>query len=220
VSLLFPERLEITLSPAEVTVGGKSIACDEPLAVLQELELPRAAVTVILSNHYVRYALVPWSDALAGEAEEIAYVRHHFARIHGERAKGWSFRATPAPAGAPRLCSAIDTALLEEIKRSFKKKRARLASVQPALMAVFNRARSVVPSGGAWIALVEPDRACVALHAKGRWQSIHNGRGEWLATLDRERHRPAGEVPDVVLLHSRGKVAADAPGWKVERLAA
>jgi hypothetical protein len=225
---LFPERLVVSLSPTQVCVGEKAIPCDpgfaaEPwqgaIRVLQNLDLPYAKATVILSNHFVRYALVPWSEALVGEAEEAAYVRHHFMRIHGERAKAWSFRATPAPSGAPRLCSAIDTNLLSALKESFSKKK-KLVSVQPYLMAAFNRWRGAVPATGAWLALVEPERACVGLHAKGRWQSVQNARGEWLALLERERHRIAGEVPRLVLLHSEHAVAGEAPGWQLQRLAA
>ena len=34
-------------------------------------------------------------------------------------------------------------------------------------MATFNRARGIVPKSGAWLALAEPERACVALHVYG-----------------------------------------------------
>jgi hypothetical protein len=232
VSRLFPERLTIRLSPAEVSLGEKKIPCDPALGTepwqgavqaLQKLELPRGSVGVILSNAFVRYALVPWSDALSGEAEETAYVRHHFLRVHGERAKGWTFRASPALARAPRLCSAIDTTLLSALKAALARK-AKLVSVQPALMAVFNRCRGGIPASGAWLALVEPERACIGLHAKGGWQAVSNGkmsaRGEWLPLLELERHRLAGDAPELVLLHSDETVPAEAPGWKVERLAA
>jgi len=229
VSRLFPERLLIGLGPAAVSIPGRPpIACDpafgrEPwqgaIHALKNLDLPYGKTTVVLSNHFVRYALVPWSEALAGEAEEAAYVRHHFVRIHGERAKSWVFRATPAPSGAPRLCSAIDADLLSALKESLSKK-TRLVSVQPSLMAAFNRWRGAIPAAGAWLALVEPERACVGLHAKGRWQSVQNARGEWLTLLERERHRIAAEVPRLVLLHSEHPVPGDAPGWKLERLAA
>jgi hypothetical protein len=222
VSLLFPERLTIHLSPTQISVGEKKIPCDDPLQALQGFELPRAQISVILSNAFVRYALVPWSDALSGDAEEAAYVRHHFLRVHGERAKGWTFRASPAPAGAPRLCSAIDTALLTALKAAFAGK-AKLVSIQPALMAVFNRCRGDIPAGGAWLALVEADRACIGLHAKGHWQAVSNGkmgaRGEWLPLLELERHRVAGDSPDVVMVHGAA-VPEEAPGWKMQRLAA
>jgi hypothetical protein len=49
---------------------------------------------------------------------------------------------------------------------------------------------------------------------------VQNTRGEWLAVLERERHRIGGALPDLVLLDSTAPVANDAPGWKLERLAA
>jgi len=200
---LFRKKVLVHLGPDEVRVGEKAIACDaqfgaEPwqgaLAALKSVDFAGAAVTIVLSNHFVRYALVPWSDSLSTEQEEEAYVRHHFAKIHGERAKGWALRWSDG------LCSAIDKALLEELKGLFEKnKKAKLASVQPALMAAFNRARGAIPSAGAWLVMAQADRACVALHAQGRWQSVQNARGEAAALLERERHRASGKVPDLVL---------------------
>ena len=209
MSRLFPEPRVITLAPA---TGG--------IEALKAGGLPKGRVTVVLSNHYVRYALVPWSAALSGAAEETAYVRHYFVRIYGDRAKAWSFRASPAPSGMPRLCSAIDTALLQEIKNVFAKSKSKLVSIQPELMATFNRWRGKVPATGAWLVMADPDRACIGLHARGNWQAVHNARGEWLPLLERERHRIGGALPDVVLLHSPQGVPSDAPGWKLERLAA
>lgn len=205
MSLLFPKRLTLTLDTPD---GVQKLAA---------MDLGAARVTLVLSNHLVRYALVPWSEALSGEAEEAAYLRHHFVRIYGERAKGWSFRASP---GSPRLCTAIDTPLLVALRSAFAQKRAKLVSVQPGLMWLFNRAHRSVPSSGAWIVRADADRVCVALYAAARWQAVQNTRGEWLAVLERERHRIGGALPDLVLLDSTAPVANDAPGWKLERLAA
>lgn len=218
MSLLFPRPLTLTLAPTDGAGGGEPWA-----AAVQKLagaDLPRARLTLVLANHFVRYAVVPWSDALSGQAEEEAYLRHHFVRIYGERAKRWSFRASPAPGDAPRLCTAIETALLVALRSAFAKKPAKLVSVQPGLMWLFNRARRSVPSSGAWIVRADAERVCVALYAAGRWQAVQNTRGEWLAVLERERHRIGGVLPDLVLLDSAAPVANDAPGWRLERLAA
>lgn len=180
MSLLSPERRTVTLSPS---------------APLDAAALS-GRVTVVLSNHFVRYALVPWSDSLAGPAEEEAYVRHHFARIYGERAKGWAVRASP-DRGA-RLCSAVDASLLESVKSAFRGKKAKVVSIQPALMAGFNRVRKSIPRGGAWLVAAEPGRACVALYAGG-WRSVQNARGAWQDILERERHRAAGAGPQKVI---------------------
>jgi len=204
VSRLFPERLQVRLAPAEVSAGGRVLACDPhfgpapwqgALAALRGLELrERCRVTVLLANDFVRYAVVPWSDALATEAEEQAYVRHHFARIHGERAKSWALRWSGG------LASAVDARLIEEIRLCFPPQgKAKLGSVQPEFMAAFNRARGAIPAGGAWLVLADAGRACIALHVRGKWLSVQNARGAWQALLERERQRAAGANPERVL---------------------
>jgi hypothetical protein len=226
---MLAENLQIRLSPTEVLAGGRSIACDpafgaEPwqgaLAALKGLEWTRRSrVTVIVANPLVRYAVVPWSEALAGEQEEEAYLRHHFGKIHGERAKAWTLRASEAPRGAARLASAIDTALLDELKRAFPKGgKARLVSVQPELMAAANRWRCAIPAQGAWLVLAEPERACLALHDAKGWRSVQNAKGDWLTLLERERFRLA-DVPDVVLLAGANPPEKSAT-WQFRALAA
>ena len=143
--------------------------------------------TIVIPNRDVRYAIVPWHDALEGEAEEQAYLRHHFARVHGERAKGWVFRWSEG------LASAVDKALLEKLKTTKN-----VVSIQPSLMAAFNAARAKIPAGGAWLVLAEEDRACVALYARGKWLSVQNARGDWQELLEREGHR-VGESTDRVV---------------------
>lgn len=222
MSLLFPERRTIGLSPAEVTLDGKSLACDPAsgaenwqgaVAALRTLPTPgRCSVTVVLSNHFVRYALVPWSGALSGPKEEDAYVRHHFTRIHGERAKSWELRWTPSARGAPRLASAIDASLVEALRSTFPAGgKARLASVQPHLMAAYDRCRGAIPASGAWLAVTERDRACVALHAQGRLRAIENARGDWPDLLGRMRHRTEGGTPALVLVTGPRLVDSAAP---------
>lgn len=233
MSLLLPQRLTLGLSPTELSlvrergwlrptvVERRCIACDpgfgaQPwdgaIAALAACDASLPA-TVVLSNHLVRYAVVPWSDALEGDAEEEAFVRHHFARIHGERAADWALRWTEH--GPSRLASAIDRALLEALKVALP----RLRSVQPYLMAAINRSRGAIPRSGAWLALVEAERTCVALHAGGRWRSVQNAKGAWLDLLDRERHRVDGEVPGLALV-AGAEVPSDTPipGWTVRAL--
>ena len=227
------ERLRVRLSPSEVHAGGKSIACDPALgaepwqgavATLKAFAwTERCEVTAVLSNHFVRYAVVPWSDALSNAAEEEAYLRHHFAKIHGERAKSWTTRASEERRGVPRLASAIDTALLEELKSAFPQEgKARLVSVQPELMEAINRWRDAIPREGAWLVLAEPERACLAMYKDGGWRSVQNAKGDWFTLLDRERYRlhgDEGEVPSLVLL-SGTKAPANSDGWEFRELAA
>jgi hypothetical protein len=186
-------------------------------------------VTVVLSNHFVRYALVPWNDALAGAAEELAFARHCFSKIHGERSKSWTLSLSEESAGTPRLASAIDTALLEAVRNCFPAGvKARLVSMQPYLMAAINCWRASMAQTGAWVLIAEPARACLVLHGKGRWQAVLNTKGsfstpeEWTTLLDREQHRVVDCDPvNTVLVHAAHINAtrwAQVGDWKFERL--
>jgi len=234
-------RLEGTLRPR--VVEKRVLVCDpvegaEPWrgavsslsAVAAELKNTRARVTVVLSNHFVRYALVPAAERLDRPEEQLAFAQYQFARIHGERSKSWKIRLSTAPAGAARVASAIDSGLLEKIEACFPPDgKARLVSVQPYLMSAFNCWRDAVPASGAWFLLVEPQRSCLALIEDGRWTALRNTRGEfddleqWAELLDRERHLAAGaQAPRNVLVHARDswKVAAtEAGGWNFSSLA-
>ena len=245
MSRLFPDRLVIALSPGEVSaarwrgfprrqvVATHRVDCDpafgaEPwqgaVAALDALPLQGPCrVTVVLSNHFVRYAVVPWSDALDSPAEEDAYVRYHFAKIHGERAKTWRLRSSESAAGGPRLASAVDAGLIEALGKRFPKGgQARLASVQPLLMRKFNEWRGLVPAQGSWLVLAEPERACVALLAGGRWRTVQNGQEPWLELLERARYRvhdaEPGALPDLVLLGGAPPPGAPGGRWKFHAL--
>ena len=218
--MFFPAPVVVRFAPTELAVGQKSIPCDPAhgaapwhgaAAQLKDLDLGRARVTVELSAHFVRYALVPWNDALATPAEEEAYLRHHFAKIHGERAKLWAFRASDAAPGEARVASAVDAALVEALKKIFAEKPgARLVSIQPALMSRFNAVRALLPALGAWLVLAEPERACIALHGQAGWRSVQSVKGDWRPALERERYRIDGEVPSLVLLAGAEPPANDA----------
>lgn len=205
MSLSLPERLSVTLEPHRVLVGRRVVDADagygaEPWhgalhALKEELSSrkERLDVTVILSNHFVRYAIVPRQDAASAD-EELALARFHFARIHGERAKSWEVRLSGD------VACAIDTALLSELRKVFSKN-LKLVSVQPYLMHAYNQWRPRIPREGAWLVLAEPERVCLArLSARG-WASVHNGReADWQQALERERSRASGEsLPSLVL---------------------
>ena len=186
-----------------------------------------ADVTVVLSNHFVRYALVPWSDALDGAEEEIAFARHTFAATHGERVKGWEVRVSAGSRGEARLASAIDRELADALRACFPPGgRARLVSVQPHLLSAFNLWRRGLPRS-AWLLIVEAQRACIALRTEGRWASVRNARGgfddaeAWVELLERERYRIGGDVPDDVAVFAPHNARAAFPGtgrWKFSGL--
>jgi hypothetical protein len=169
------------------------------------------AAHIVLSNHFVRYALVPGSDGVSGGEEELALARFHFAKVHGEASRHWNIRLSAAAPGATRLACAVDSALIDSITQSFPRdRRPRLSSVQPLLMAVFNHAGiPALPPKGAWFVMAEADRACVALYAANAWQAVQNVKGPfadaeaWAGLVERVRWSiQLDSVPDTILVHT------------------
>jgi hypothetical protein len=254
VSRLWPERLLISLAPDEVALlrlarglrprilSKQALECDPAFgaapwqgavatlgAALEPLRGERLDATVVLSNHFVRYALVRPEAALAGPAEQLGLARFQFARIYGERAKGWDVRLSPARRGAPRLASALDAGLVPAIRACFARgAKLRLLSVQPYLMAAFNCWRAAIGQADGWLLLLEPQRACLALQAGHRWAAVQTLRGayadpeDWAALLDREQLRaPVDAVPQRVQVHApaRGRArSGQAQGWTMQGL--
>jgi hypothetical protein len=253
VSRLFPDRLLIGLAPDSLSllrVSGaarprvsdkRAVACDadagtEPwqgacatLARLAgEVASLSARVTVVLSNHFARYVLVPWSEGLGKADEEAAFARYCFSKIHGERAKDWDLRLSPSRPGSARIASAVDAPLVQAIRAAFPA-RARLASIQPYLMSAFNRWRAQLAGARAWLLVVEPQRACLARVEDGRWAAVRNSRGsfegpeQWAGLLDRELHLAGGErAAEEVYVHAPNgwtSPSAEAQGWTFRNLA-
>jgi hypothetical protein len=248
---LFPDRLLVSLAPSGIAwlrfarwprtrlLGAAAIACDPGFGAAPwygALDALRTAMdalareplraSVVLSNHLVRYALVPAQDELSGAEEELAYARHVFARTFGGRAKDWDIRLDEAPRGATRVASAIDRELLQELRACFPRGgKARLVSVQPFLMPVFNRARRRPQGGLARLVLAEPGRACLARFAKGRWEALQNVRAgadspaDCAALLERDRHLAGDDGVGTVYAYVACASPIDAPGWRIEPLA-
>jgi len=191
VSRWLPETLCVALSPARVTLmrrpWGLRRAVARPRTVaaapgapanwhgalaalngaLAEEAAFRTDATVILSNFFVRYTLLPWSGSLGSQSEWDSYAVHRFASIHGAAAPA-DIRVSPAPKGMPRLASAVDPALIRSLVAAFEHSRVRLRSIQPWLMAALNPLVARLPGEAHWLVLREPGLVTLGLMRQGR----------------------------------------------------
>ncbi len=130
-----------------------------------------ADTTVVLSNHFVRYLVIPWSAQLVKPAEELTFARMRFAQVFGDAASDWSVSLSPAPAGVPRLAAAVDRGLIDGVRTALSGSKLKLESVQPALMSQFNAWRRKIGED-AWIVLAERGRLLIASIRAGKWCSV------------------------------------------------
>jgi hypothetical protein len=71
----------------------------------------------------------------------------------------------------------VDRELVEELGTQFVSHNVRLASVQPYLVAAFNRVRHMT-GGSCWMVIEEPGRLTLALFLRGVWVAIRSRRAD------------------------------------------
>ncbi len=209
-------------TPAQPNWGG---AIDTLRAMLADQASGKSSATVILSNHFVRYLVLSWSDELVTEAEKADYARARFVEVFGEAARDWVIRTSSEGAGVRRLAAAADLALISALTRTLDASGVKFTSCQPALMAQFNGARARIGKD-AWLVSAERTRLSIARIREGQWYSVRTRplSGAPVALpdlLDQERLLvPAGAAGDKIFLSAVDDVAIDTAGLRLERLVA
>src|SRR5207248_109601 len=128
-------------------------------------------VSIVLADQFVHYALLPRNEALKNDEQWLALARHRFNGIYGAVAAGWDVKITDTSPAGPRLACALERELLEELAAKVSAGGAALVSVQPFLVAAFNRinekTRKIMGEGTCWLVVEEPGRLTLALLLRG-----------------------------------------------------
>ena len=187
LSWLKKKPLRVGLGARRVMVtGAKAIelqAGDDWRAALDALpeilkEHRGRNAQVVLADQFVRYALLPHNDAVKTPEQWLALGRHRFAALHGAAAAPWEVKVTETAPLGPRLACAVDRELIERLASVFVASQVLLVSVQPFLVAAFNRIRQTVGNGSCWIVVEEPGRLTLALIRRGAWVAIRSRRSD------------------------------------------
>jgi hypothetical protein len=171
---IYPDRLVLVRAKGEQTYAVAPAEPQTPrwrpaLDTLAGLEvLSKADVTVLLSSFFVRFTLVPLNQTLTSAGERLAFARHCLARIHGPAVEAWTVRLSG------EVACGVEGGLVEGLRAALGLRANRLRSLQPRLMASFNRYRRKLGEQAAWFVDVEPGLASVALLQNERWQSLRS----------------------------------------------
>jgi hypothetical protein len=147
-------------------------------AALREPAWQGCQPQVTLSNHFVRYALIPWNDALGSPVEQEAFIRHCFAQAYGEAARQWNIRAAQARYGHATLASAVEPALVQALQLSLGQAGMRLQHIHPLVMQAVNETRQQLGTkearGNLCLAVPEHGRLTLLLIENGQWRSVQS----------------------------------------------
>jgi hypothetical protein len=176
--------VQVQSNPSDVEWRAAVDALPEVLASFKSHD-----VGVVLADQFVRYALLPWNAALKTEEQWLALARHRLGAVHGAGAAEWDLKLTETAPTGPRLACAVDRELIVELAAKFVAANTRLLSVQPFLVAAFNRLRSgilgKIGNGSCWLVIEEPGRLTLAFIQRGVWVAVRSRRADkgWRAAL-------------------------------------
>ena len=189
-------------------------ALDTLESCLQEATWHGASARVVVADHWARYAIVPWSDALTDQSERLQHARYCLAKTYGDVVAQWTVTLNEAMPGVPQVACAIPTALLGRIHELTEARGLRVKSVQPQLIAAFNSWRGHLPKGG-WFVTLEEGSLAAAHFKSGQWNRVHSVRigSDWEVEL--KRLQTFGRL--ALSSAEDGRVYVDAPRWLRDR---
>ena len=133
---------------------------------------------LIISSHFARYAIIPWSAELAVEKERQAYMRYRFNTIFGDAIKAWDMRMSEPVFGQPTIASAVDAELLSVLHQVLSACHVKVASISPYLMLAINQSIQQIKQqnidSSFWLGVIESERLCFALVEDGNWRLVKN----------------------------------------------
>jgi hypothetical protein len=219
---------EVARDDAEVDDAPGSVAVRLLASMLAgESTSKPADVSVVLSNHFVRYIMLPWSDVVSDEDWQ-ALAQHQLRAVYGDIALDWATAVAWQGPERPVLACASPKVLLDTLHATVRSAGMRLQSVTPYFVAAFNFCRRRLPDDGFWFGVVEPGRCAFGGVEQGAWVSVASRRlagdetPRLVETLEQEvlggesvagRGRAFVFSPEHELV-----VAEEGLGWSLERL--
>ncbi|TFW34405.1 hypothetical protein [Massilia horti] len=141
---------------------------------LSSLPRQRILVEVIISNEFVRYAVIPWNDELRDAAEIESFARIKLGTLFGEQVAGWDLVLDRQQFGENMVACAVDPEMLVRLRALCRSRRAKLHSIVPELMARFNQHRHAIRASTFLYACLSENRCHLAYRDICGWQSLRS----------------------------------------------
>lgn len=172
------KRLRVALFPSRQGAGEDTHAhWNSRIEALEnwfrEHKPTGALADVVLSDHYVKYAHIPWSPTLETPAELQMLASATFEAQFGDAAAAWDVCVDLPKYGRAGLACAIDRSRLAQLQTVCAAHNAELGGVQPYFMLVFNHHRASIGQDAALL-VIDNDKCVFASIRGDEWHSIRS----------------------------------------------
>lgn len=191
-------------------------------------EEPGTHISIILSNHFLRYVALPPQSEINTPEEVKSYARFRMQEVYGERVDSWTLSISDWNPIDGAVCAAIPQDLLTQLEQLMVTHGCKLKSIEPYLASVYDRWCTQLQNEKIYLAVIETGRICIAISNNGKWQSIrnqrilHNAADDLLAALDQEviwsGTKEALELVHLFAPEHPGLILPPHSGWHVVSL--
>lgn len=133
-------------------------------------------LTVILSNHFIRYVTLPPQQEITTPEEVKSYALFRMREVYADRVGSWELSISDWSPATGAICAAISNDLMTYLQEIAKRFGIKLKAVEPYLAAVFDHWQKQLNQQKVYLAVIEPGRICGAIIVDGVWKSIRNQR--------------------------------------------
>ncbi len=142
--------------------------CAAVVEVLQQHAalLEGQKIRLVLSNAFVRFAVLPWREGVIGRQDWLGLAQHAFRQDYGNAAETWNIRVSLGAYGEPVIASAIDKTFYDGLIAAANQIGFTWHSIAPLAMGLLNRQRT------AWLLIAEPQHLLLCQTAQGQLQQV------------------------------------------------
>lgn len=235
MSRTWPERIAVFIGPAELTLkrpsrrrGHNATANATVLPItdgdypalgrtLEEAIPTNSVLDVVVSDRFVRYALLPWTPLLKDHTEWHAFARESIVTLYGGQTVDWPLSMAGDRDGSNRVACALQPTLLACVAAAAESRQSRIDTFSPLFVSLFNRDRRRLGSR-TWYVVQETNYTTFGLLSDRRWcalfsrRTVGDGLVELETTIDRENlslrnSEPCHDVALVARTTPRGSMS-------------
>lgn len=176
-------------------------ALDAMKTYLQENKSGRAGLPVaaVVSAHWSRMMMVPWSDALLKRSIAPRFLQDQFAALYGDEARDWMIVCDNAPYGQTRLACAMERGLVELFRQMVMAHHHVCRSFEPLVSAALRVVAGNVGKQTKAFAVVEAGMISLACVNRGRIVAVQSQpwAHSWTDALSKAWQRWTLRLPEL-----------------------
>ena len=132
------------------------------------------SLRIVVADHFVRYALLPWSANISGQKMRLAMARALLKNTLGDKVESLEIALDQPVFGKNGIAAGIDRQLLAGLRAAAKAQRQQLKSLQPRLIAELAARHKQLADG--WFASIDREWLTLAGLRDGEIVCLRNHR--------------------------------------------